>query len=72
MSRNRKEKDEKEEKEPRLNVPSKRIKAAHRAHNSTDDVDPVSLKVFANNEAAHDGNYKEAADAWILNKIGNK
>lgn len=73
MSRDRKEKV-KEEKTPRLNVPSKRIKAAHRAHlkfafSEDGDKQGLSLKTFANNEAWHDGKYKEAADAWFLNKL---
>ena len=73
MSRDRKEK-EKEEKEPRLNVPSKRIKAAHRAHNSAEGAKPMSLRSYANflaNQAGEESKEKLAAEAWMINKITN-
>ena len=70
MSRNRKEKDEKEEKEPRLNVPSKRIKAAHRRAMKQENAEYIPLKAFV--VRITDTTLKEVADAWILNKMGNK
>lgn len=65
--------NKKEEKEPRTNVPSKRIKKAHRAFlkfmiSEDTNQDGISLKQFAQRESDHDGKYKDVADAWFLNK----
>ena len=68
MSRNKK--DEKEEKEPRLNVPSKRIKAAHRHVMRQEDAEYMPLKAFV--ARITDPALKEVADAWNLNKMDSK
>ena len=62
-------KKEKVEKDPRLNVPSKRIKAAHRRAMRQEDAEHMGLKAYV--ARVTDPALKEVVDAWNLNKLGN-